>query len=296
MLAFKPKEEPFFTKLFKSGLFQFLMVVLLGVGVTWFVIRSDRPQQWIQRINRFASVSPSSNSSLSTQSNTSPQSTEAGIAADAADFEAPPAQANAWSARIASATESAMSAEVGTTATAPVSLTRIASGTAKLKIQMVEIDHDYLDTLTADRNGQNSNVSDDIKSFRSYPDLIVNSSFFTVLKTDTIEFNRDKKNLSVTAGNNTRGFIFAFKVLDDLPDATFRFFEVDFTKNHPNDAQQVGFEMFIAAREKYIISGAGLISYFETESNLANVSPFQIFKSPAFTNQKTTFAIIIELQ
>lgn len=296
MLAFKPKEEPFLTKLFKSGLFQFLMVVLLGVGVTWFVIRSDRPQQWIQRINRFASVSPNPSSNLSTQSATSAQNTEAGIAADAADLDAPPAQANAWSARSASPTETTMNGEVGTIATAPASLTRIASGTAKLKIQMVEIDHDYLDTLTGDRNGQVSAVSDDIQSFRSYPDLIVNSSYITVLKTDTIEFNKDKKDASVTAGNNTRGFVLTFKSLDDLPDATARFFDVYFNKNHPNDAQQLRFEMFIAAREKYIISGAGLISYFETESNLANVSPFQIFKSPTFTNQKTTFAIIVELQ
>lgn len=300
MLAYKPKEDPFLIKIAKSGMFQFLMVVLLGVAVTTFVVRTDQPQQWIQKINRFASVSP----------NPSQQAkTEAGIAEDQAEFEAPPPQANTWAARAASPTETAAmgtaDATAATTAGAAapqgsVSATTnqnpLIPGIGKLRIQMVEIDHDYLDRLMTEKNGQISAINGDVKSFRSFPETTLDNAYIKILRTDTLEMNKDKKNSSLAVGNNAHGFRLNFQVADDMQGKAIRFYDAVFAKNHPNDYMQFQFEIFMRFDEKFIISGSNLISYFEVENDLANTAPFQIFKSADYRNQKTTFAIIIELQ
>lgn len=298
MLAYKPKEEPLLIKIAKSGMFQFLMVVLLGIGVTTFVIRTDQPQQWIQKINRFASVNPNTSKLAKT---------EAGIAEDQAEFEAPPPQANTWAARAASPTEmAAMTADSGAgsgsaatttnAATGTTSSPQSVSGTSKFLIRMVEIDHNYIDSLTTEKNGTVNIISGNMKTFKSYPGITIDKAYYKVLKTDILEFNKDKKNLFLTAGNNSRGFRLSFQLVDEAQTGSFRFLDAVFTKNHPNDALQFSFELFLRFDEKFIISGSDLISYFEVENDLANVAPFQIFKSAEYLNQKTTFAIIIELQ
>lgn len=293
MLAYKPKEEPILTKLVSSGLFQFLMVVFLGIAVTWFVVRTDQPQKLIQRINRFASVTPPVNSKTAT---------EAGLADDQAEFEAPAAESNSWTARAASETNLALTANTSSTTAViniePDSNARVTlvSGTAKVLFRMVEIDHDYLDTLTSEKNGRTTDLGGNIEAFRTFPRVSVDSSNFKALKTDVLEFSKDKKNQSLIAGNLSRGFRLQLQVLDDLQGKTFRFFNMSYTKMHPNDNQQLTFELFLDAEEKTIISGSDIISYLEVENDIANMAPFQIFKSADYRNQKTTFAIIIELQ
>lgn len=295
MLAYKPKEQPILSKIFESGLFQFLMVVFLGVGVTYFVVRTDQPQQLIQRINRFASTSPIQNQRANT---------EAGIAEDKGQFEAPPPEANTWGARSASGTEmAAMAASAGaaplstSSATATTSQTQLVSGTAKLRIRMVEADLDYLDNLTSEKtNGEVFTTNGNIKSFRSVPKLSINNSYLKVLKTDVLEFNKDKKLLSILAGTATRGIRMNFKVLDEMTGERFRFLDAQFVKMHASDNRQIPIELFLVLDEFTLIYGADLISYFEAENDLSNVAPFTIFKSADYRNQKTTFAIIIEVQ
>lgn len=291
MLAYKPKEVPLLTRIAKSGMFQFLMVVLLGISVTYFVVRTDQPQQWIQKINRFASVSPNASQKAKT---------EAGIAEDQAEFEAPPPQANTWAARAASPTEmnatTAKSSAAGAGAatalragTGDVSPAQTVSATAKVRIQMVEIDYDYL---------MNNFMNDDMKTLdgdiiHSVSDQKINDANINVLKTDIMDFTSTKNN-SVSAGNNVRWIRFTVNV--ENIEGKIKIFNGFFIKNHPNDTRQITLPLTLAPGLKHILFGPRLLSYFEAETDLANQPPFMIFKSADYRNQKTTFAIIIELQ
>lgn len=289
MLAYKPKEDPILIKIAKSGMFQFLMVVLLGVAVTTFVVRTDQPQQWIQKINRFASVSP----------NPSQQAkTEAGIAEDQAEFEAPPPQANTWAARAASPTDMAATAatpqaQALRAETGDASPTQTVSETAKVRIQMVEIDHDYLNNIMNERYGERTTIGGDIISYKSSASLKLNPANARVLKTDIMTFGETKNN-SVSAGNSTRWLRLAINAQDIS--STQKSFTAMYIKNHPNDTQQIPIDLNLAPGEQLYLSGTGLLTYFDLEPDLANAAPFTIFKSTDYRNQKTTFAIIIELQ
>lgn len=294
MLAYKPKEDPILIKIAKSGMFQFLMVVLLGVAVTTFVVRTDQPQQWIQKINRFASVSP----------NPSQQAkTEAGIAEDQAEFEAPPPQANTWAARAASPTDMAATAESAAAATAQAQALRAETGdasptqtvseTAKVRIQMVEIDHDYLNNIMNERYGDRTTIGGDVISYKSSASIKLNLANARILKTDIMTFGETKNN-SVSAGNSTRWIRLAINAQDiSSPQKSFT---AMYIKNHPNDTQQIPIDLNLAPGEQLYLSGTGLLTYFDLEPDLANAAPFTIFKSTDYRNQKTTFAIIIELQ
>lgn len=292
MLAYKPKEEPLLLKIIKSGMFQFLMVVFLGIGVTYFVVRTDQPQQWIQKINRFASVSPN----LARQAKTAP-----GVSEDQAEFETPPpAPVNTWAARSASPTEvAAMTTAEGTAATATsagsgdMGRAQIASAPVKVRLQMVEIDHNYINNLVNEGKGSANTLGGDVVVFRSNPNFFIDRTALKDLKTEILDFT-NAKNKSMTAGNNARWIRFTASVLN-LQGST-KFFEAFFIKNHPNDTQQIPIDLTLAPGEMYIISGTGLLSYFDIERELANIPPFTVFKSADYRNQKTTFALIIQLQ
>lgn len=290
MLAFKPKEEPILTKIAKSGLFQFIMVIILGVGVTWFVIRTDRPQQWIQRINRFASVSTNNNVATTTA-----QNTEAGIAEDAADLEAPPAAANAWAARSG---EAAATPPTPTTATAapatpttqgvvPVS----AAQNVSVAVQMTESDNEYINSVMQKAFAANSIIQDsEIKIFIE-PATNDKSAAKPPADSMLLELNQiARKNY----GTVSRGFNISMTLIAINENAYSIRFQLN--KIHPNDSLQIPLEFTLRKGERLYITGHPLLTYFEFENDLANMSPFRILKSADYRNQKTTFAIIIELQ
>lgn len=287
MLAFKPKEEPILTKLAKSGLFQFIMIIILGVGVTWFVIRTDRPQQWIQRINRFASVIPN------TQPTTTAQNTEAGIAEDAADFEAPPAAANTWAARTGEADPTTTAATAAAPASpttqglSPVSATQNVSAS----VQMTESDNDYINSVMQKAFAANSIIQDsEIKIFIE-PASADSPAQKPPADSMLLELNQiARKNY----GTVSRGFNISMTLIA-INENTYSI-RLQLNKIHPNDSLQIPLEITLRKGERLYIAGHPLLTYFEFENDLANMSPFRILKSADYRNQKTTFAIIVELQ
>ena len=286
MIAFKPKAEPILTQIAKSGLFQFMMVIALGVGVTWFVIRTDRPQQWIQKINRFASVAPNPSSTVTTQN------TEAGIAEDSADLEAPPAAASAWAARSmgASAPEMTSGAALGTASDAVSTKTsNLASAAQMVNIGIVltEIDNDYLNTIMQKAFAANSIIQDnDIKIFIDPSSPPQAQSEKTRLELNQVV----RKNY----GTANRGFTINMTLIKVNENAYS--IRLLLNKIHPNDNFQIPLDFTLRDGERLYITGHSLLSYFEFENDLINTPPFTILKSADYRNQKTTFAIIIELQ
>jgi len=286
MLAFKPKQDPILTKIAKSGLFQFIMVVVLGVGVTWFVIRTDRPQQWIQRINRFASIAPN-------PAKVTAQNTEAGIAEDAAEFEAPPATASSWAARSMVASASEMASAAG--AAAPTTLATAGASAAQeatTSIKMLEVDGEYLNTIVQRAHASNSVLQDtEIKIF-----ILPATATLTAVQNFNSTNLKIKVNSEAKAnyGTASRGFNLSF--FFNAMNTEFSYFDLQFNKVHPNDSLQIPVNFNLRKGEKLVIAGNAILSYFEFETELSNLPPFQILKSTDYRNQKTTFAIVVELQ
>ena len=285
MLAFKPKQDPILTKIAKSGLFQFIMVIILGVGVTWFVIRTDRPQQWIQRINRFASIAPN-------PATLNVQKTEAGIAEDAAEYEAPPAAANTWAAR----TMVTSAPEIATTAgTSPTTLTTAAVSAAleaTTLIKMLEVDGEYLNAIVQRAHASNSVLQDtEVKIF-----ILPATTTLTSAQNFNSTNIKIKVNAEAQANYGTAGRGFNLSFFLNAINAEISYFDLQFNKVHPNDSLQIPVSFNLRKGEKLVIAGNAILSYFEFESELANLPPFQILKSADYRNQKTTFAIVIELQ
>lgn len=281
MSAYKPKEVPVFTKVVKGGVFQFFMVVFLGFGVTYFVVRTDQPQKWIQRINRFASVSPKTNSQALT---------EAGLAAPSQDLESPPALVNNWAARgiVSSTSATATTSETVSTST-ELSKTASATNSAPRVLRMIEIDNEYLNTLLQQAHAANSVLQDDeIKIFIAPTTTSISS--LQVLNTDNIEGNVTVNNY----GTPTRSLSLE-TTFRAAADNVFSF-GLRFKKTHPNGPFAFPVEFALRRGEKLVIAGNSILSYFEFETQLANTPPFQIMKSPDYRNQKTTFALILELR
>ncbi|MES2802918.1 MAG: hypothetical protein V4654_10525 [Bdellovibrionota bacterium] len=282
MLAFKPKEIPILTKVARSGLFQFIMVVILGVSVTYFVIRTDRPQQWIQKINRFASVIPNN------QTIKKAQNTEAGIAEDAIEFEAPPAAASAWAARsiVASGSAAAAAATPSTT----TSMATSAAQNAAVALQMTETDNEYINTVMQKAFAANSIIQDsEIKIFIE-PATSDSSAQKPSPDKMLLELNQvARKNY----GTASRGFTINMTLVTINENAYS--IRLQLNKIHPNDSLQIPLEFKLRKGDRLYITGYPLLSYFEFENDLANMPPFTILKSNDYRNQKTTFAIIIEL-
>lgn len=285
MLSFKRQEEPALQKILKSGLFQFIVVVLLGISVTYFVVQSDRPQQWIQKINRFASVSPNPTQKRSPE-------TEAGLSEDQSDAEEPPPVT--WSARsttTASPTETA--ANDGTTregANSQETANLVAQQIAA-KITLIEVDGEYLNSLVSQAHSRNSVIQDaEIKIFiLTLPSI--NST--KVLDTTSLQLKKGSSENKIY-GQQGHGLAIdmLFNQLENQPPV----FKIAVNKNHPNDDFSLDNEYSLRKGERLILAGPRLLSYFEFDNDLANTPPFQIFKSADYRNQKTTFAIIIELQ
>ncbi len=283
MIAFKPKEEPILTQIAKSGLFQFLMVIVLGVGVTWFVVRTDRPQQWIQRINRFASVAPN------------PQATtEAGIAEDQADIEAPPPPQGTWAMRSASSTEMAAAAMTADAAPAAASLTTTqstqgvsAAVSINTTVQMLEIENENLNLILQIARNNNTVLEDDELKMFVIPTMNITSVQRLNGTNLKVAMNETAR---VNFGNSTKAATFGLSLTNITQDV--------YTMNYylqPSDfSAPVGFTL--RKGEKIIIASHSLLRQFEFENELHNIPPFTIFKSADYRNQKTTFAIVIELQ
>ncbi|AZZ35840.1 hypothetical protein CIK05_03165 [Bdellovibrio sp. qaytius] len=289
MLAFKPKEAPILTQIANSGLFQFIMVVVLGVGVTWFVIRTDRPQQWIQRINRFASVTPNPKTAAV-------KNTEAGIAEDRAELEAPPAAASSWAARamVASSPETLSAAATAVSATPSTQTTESSSSaqTATTAVRMLEVDNDYLSTIVQLAHNTNSVLQDGEVKIFILPSTTTVTSVQNLNSTNlTVKVNDNTK---ANYGTASRGF--NLNLFLHSANADVSYFSLQLNKVHPNDSLQIPVEFALRKGEKLVIAGNPILSYFEFENDLINTPPFQIIKSADYKNQKTTFAIVIELQ
>lgn len=282
MLAFKPIEEPFLKKLFKSGVFQFLLVVLLGVGVSFLVIKTDQQQQWFQKINRFASVGISSSKNVPTPAETT--------AAEALERNLAPPPISATLTN----SENTFAATARTITTSQTAIT-----SAVISVEMMEIETEYANSLIQQAQEANPLLMDsEIKAGILINSIVLSSQHFKKLKSENIApIDGNYFLWTGLAGQNeseNRGLNLKFQI-EKSASAPIKL-KFIFVKLHPNDPIQIPLETSLKKGEKLILIGNNLLSYLEFETDLANIPPFQIFKSPDFKSQRTTFALTVEVK
>lgn len=279
MLAFRRVEESGLKKILNSGFFQFCLVVLLGLLVSYAVVQSDKPQQWIQKINRFSSVGATSNAK-----------------AQALSEEAPPIQAlTETDPSVVTAPPPTAPATSETQAVATTSATVQVSATVSLEIEMIEIETEYLTALLRQAQVNNTMIVDgDVKAAALSSVSIYSSQHYKKLKSTrvTLDGPTPSNNMAgLQRSENPLGLAYNF-ILRPTPDGQ-RVVSIAITKVHASDPFEFPIDFAVKQDISLLIAGNAFLTYFEMEPELANISPFQIFKSPDFRNQRTTFAIVL---
>ncbi len=292
MLSFKPAHLPVHKKLLKSGLFQFMFVLVLGASVAHLVVNTNQPQQWVQRINRFKT--------LAVPNTTQVQMTETTNQAKKIDepVSMPPAEV---------IIEAASQQQVDSFATASLersqsspSSTVSKTQTVGIKVLMIEIDREFLNNLFLYAQNQNFLLADSGIKAASIPDLMkkINIPFVTLKSTnDKVEIEQI---FSQWSGNNRSSEQDAAGLQLDVKSQkkTKDLLSVDIKLSRSSyQSQTILFEFNFEAvkNSTLLVNGRNLLSEFEFKNQLHNVSPFNIFKSVDFKNEKTEFAILIEI-
>ncbi len=293
MLSFKPANLPVHKKLLKSGLFQFLFVLVLGASVAHLVVNTNQPQQWVQRINRFKT--------LSVPNTTEAELTETSDQIEKIDdpLSSPPAEVviEATSQQQVDGFANTNSERSQASASSTVAKTQ----TIGIKILMIEIDREFLNNLFLYAQSQNFLLTDSGIKAASIPDLMkkINIPFVTLKSTnDKAEIEQI---FSQWSGNNRSNEQDAAGLQLDVKSQkkTKDLLSVDIKlskSSYQSLTTLFEFNFEAVKNSTLLVNGRNLLSEFEFKNQLHNVSPFNIFKSVDFKNEKTEFAILIEIQ
>lgn len=297
MLSFKPIDLPIHKKLVKSGLFQFMFVLILGTMIAYLVVNTNQPQQWVQRINRFKTLSiPNSAPVKTALAEASTENTDDMTAA------APPPPPPEVVIEAASQQQLNNFANTNTDRTQTTSAA-IASKThaIKVKIMMIEIDREFLNSLFQYAQNQNFLLTDSGIKAASIPDLMkkINIPFVTLKSTnDPAEIDQI---FSQWSGNNSPNEQDTAGLQLDLKSQkkSKGLLSVDIKlsrSSYQSLTTLFEFNFEAAKNSTLLINGRNLLSEFEFKNQLHSISPFNIFKSVDFKNEKTEFAILVEIQ
>ncbi len=298
MLSFKPIDLPIHKKLLKSGLFQFMFVLVLGAAIAHLVVNTNQPQQWVQRINRFKTLSVPNSVPIKTTLTESSESIEdlttnrpAEVVIEAASQQ----QVDSFSNPNLDRSRAIQPIAATTSATAA------KTQAIKVKIMMIEIDREFLNSLFQYAQNQNFLLTDSGIKAASIPDLMkkINISFVTLKSSnDPVEIDQI---FSQWSGNNNPNEQDTAGLQLDLKSQrkSKGLFSVDIKlsrSNYQSLTTLFEFNFEAVKNSTLLINGRNLLSEFEFKNQLHSISPFNIFKSVDFKNEKTEFAILIEIQ
>ena len=290
MLSFKPVDLPIHKKLLKSGLFQFMFVLVLGTTIAYLVVNTNQPQQWVQRINRFKTLSvPNSAPVKSTLAESSEAIENIAVVTPAEVM-----------IEAASRQQVDSFANTNTERTQAVS-TAAKTQTIKVKIMMIEIDREFLNSLFQYAQNQNFLLTDSGIKAASIPDLMkkINIPFVTLKSTnDPAEIDHI---FSQWSGHNSPNEQDTAGLQLDLKSQrkAKNLLSVDIKlskSSYQSLTPLFEFNFDAVKNSTLLINGRNLLSEFEFKNQLHSISPFNIFKSVDFKNEKTEFAILIEIQ
>ena len=294
MLAYKPIETPTHEKILRSGVFQFFIVAILGLVVSYAVIQTDGSQQWIQKINRFAGFKSSkmTTDQLQERSESSLKLNEPppveNLQAEQAKTLTVPSQPNA----ISTTTTPKIEEKHSSTETQVIPKNQI-----KISLTMYEVSREAIEDIL--RKSQDLHSEGEIRI-----------AFLSPLKDYTNLFGQELKREMITIENDQSRYIWiGSKALNDPESVGLNFgflskknsdntIAIDgiLAKKHVNDNLKLSFKVPGDANTATVIVGKAMLSYFEFDADLHKTPPFTIFNSDDFKNENSTFLIVIEAQ
>jgi len=287
MLAYKPTETPKHIKVFRSGIFQFFIILILGLTVSYAVVQTDSEQQWIQKINRFAGFK-NSKTTTNPRHETVESSSNSTGAVKALSQEPPPSTTQSTFTTSQTTTQNTKNANLAPSAQ--------NENQMHINIQMIEINREQYEDLihkASDQRSEGDLKTALISNFKNLKNIEMNT-----LRTEklTLEPNQSKY---LWIGNKSSqdaesmGLNIGFLVKQD----SNKIIHVDgfLGKKHVNDNLKLNFKLPKEKSESLIIAGKSILNYFEFESELHDIPPYQIFKSENYKNENSIFMIVIDI-
>ena len=291
MLAYKPVETPTHEKVLRSGVFQFFIVIILGLVVSYAVVQTDGSQQWIQKINRFAGFKSMKNKKANLQEH-SESSFKQNELQPQTVATPPPA------APVTPPTQNTTNTPVKSDLKqAPAAAVQPQSDQFKINITMYEINRETIEDIL--RKAQDLHSEGEVRIATLISNKDASNQFGQVLKSESLTIDKDQSKY-VWVGSKTlsdpesMGFNFGFLskrsadksiVIDGI-----------LAKKHVNDNMKLSFKIPTEANAVTLIVGKAMMSYFEFDTELHQMPPFTIFNSDDFKNENSTFLIVIEAQ
>ncbi|MEQ1721676.1 MAG: hypothetical protein ABL930_00780 [Pseudobdellovibrio sp.] len=303
MQSFKPKEEPALTKFFGNTGVQIALLLIAAAFVGQYIIRSEEPQKWVQKITHFQGMSKSEKNKNSNNSQIFED--EASGAASAAELSESLASSSAEqleslkNKEFSSSRAGDASALSGATAAG-------SSGTSgaqdlssmSFKVTYAEVSQDMLRKWILDSSnlGLYQSLSDYsagiLYDFRKRGD-----NFQQSLKSSDVKLALGSSN-SILSGTMTED---GSQVIGLVTSVEYKSGEVDgvygnivVTKNNGQTSESYPAEFDLPKGAVFFIIGALKRENFINERTRLNMPPFQVFKSPDFMTRKTEFVIILE--
>lgn len=307
MQSYKPKELPALTKFFGNAGVQITLLLMAAALVGQYIIRSEEPQRWVQKMTPFQGVSKSEKSK-----NSSAQNSEdvAAAAANNAQVQENTSSSQAQqfeslrNKELSSARASeTMGGASGTAATAGLASGGTSAGAQDLssvnfKLTYAEISQDMLRKWINDSSSLGLYQSlTDYSAGILYDFRKRGESFQQNLKSSDVKLNLGGTNsiLSGTMtddGSQVIGLITAIEYRANEADGIHG--NIMVTKNSGQGSESYPAEFDLPKGAAFFIVGALKRENFTTERARLNMPPFQVFKSPDFMTRKTEFVIIVE--
>lgn len=305
MQSFKPKELPPLTKFFGNAAVQITLLLLTAALVGQYIIRSEEPQRWVQKMTPFQGVSKSEKNTNSSAADSEDVADGAATSAEIQENTSASAQqleslrnkefssVRAGEGAGASAGAANSNASPGSTLSGAQDLSSM-----NFKLTYAEISQEMLRKWVND-----SSTLGLYQSLTDYSAGILydfrkrGESFQQSLKTSDVKLNVGGTN-SILSGTMTDD---GLQVIGLITAIEYRSSEIDgingnimVTKNSGLGTESYPAEFNLPKGAAFFIVGALKRENFTVERARLNMPPFQVFKSPDFMTRKTEFVIILE--
>lgn len=290
MLAYKPVETPTHEKVLRSGVFQFFIVVILGLVVSYAVIQTDGSQQWIQKINRFTGFK-----SLKSKKTNIQERSESSFKQN--ELQQPQTVATPPATTPIAQQTSQLTAAAKPESKPATDTAQPQSDQTKITITMYETSREAIEDIL--RKTQDLHTDGEVRIATLLAIKEVSSQLGQELKHESLTIEKDQSKY-VWVGSKTlndpesMGFNFGF-LSKRAPDKSM-IIDGILAKKHVNDNMKLSFKIPLEANSATLIVGKAMMSYFEFDTELHKTPPFTIFNSDDFKNENSTFLIVIEAQ
>lgn len=303
MQAYKPKSVPLMKKIFQSTQTHVLLLLAAAAFIGQYVIRSEEPQRWVQKITRSQStqgvtktkskfdaaeeptaIAPSSDESLQNEGRSEPPREQLGSLRNKeisvnANVEQP---IQAGTSRL-SETNAAAVAETGEP------LFRILYAEVPVAVVNKWINESSSAGLYQNLQDYSAGI---IMDFRKKMDPNIH-----ILKTSEkkLGLGQSDASLSGMVGDDSG------QVIGLVANLEFRSHEngnihgsITINRNQKQNRESFPAEFDLSKGAAFFMLGTLKTNSFQIEREQLNMPPFQIFKSPDFAARKTEFVIILE--